>query len=112
MRWIKAVIRFMRLLVFFDLPVKTKAERRVATGFRNFLLKDGFYMVQFSVYCRICNGYEIVDTHENAVEVNIPKEGSVRTMVVTEKQYQNMKILVGVKKPNDKKYIEGQLSIF
>lgn len=43
----------MWLFVFFDLPVKTKPERRTATRFRNFLLKDGYMMIQFSVYARI-----------------------------------------------------------
>ena len=43
----------MRIIVFFDLPVKTKKERRNATQFRNFLIKDGFYMMQYSVYARV-----------------------------------------------------------
>lgn len=43
----------MRMLVFFDLPVKTREQRRAATRFRNFLLGDGYYMVQYSVYTRI-----------------------------------------------------------
>ena len=48
----------MRLIVMFDLPVMTKAERRAATQFRNFLLNDGYYMMQFSIYIRLCNGIE------------------------------------------------------
>ncbi|MDR2152365.1 MAG: CRISPR-associated endonuclease Cas2, partial [Helicobacteraceae bacterium] len=40
----------MRLLVLFDLPVKAKSDQRRATQFRNHLLKDGFSMLQFSVY--------------------------------------------------------------
>jgi len=32
--------RFMRLMVFFDLPVVTKAERRAYTVFRRFLIND------------------------------------------------------------------------
>ena len=39
-------MKFMRLIVMFDLPVKTKKQSKEATAFRNFLLKDGFYMVQ------------------------------------------------------------------
>jgi len=35
------MIRFMRMMVFFDLPVKTAAERRRAASFRKFLEKDG-----------------------------------------------------------------------
>ena len=45
--------KFMRLIVFFDLPVGTKEERREATRFRNDLIKNGYYMVQFSVYARL-----------------------------------------------------------
>ncbi|WP_374493370.1 CRISPR-associated endonuclease Cas2 [Brachymonas sp.] len=43
----------MRILVFFDLPVVTKAERRAYSVFRRFLLNDGYDMIQFSVYGRI-----------------------------------------------------------
>ena len=45
--------RFMRLMVFFDLPVVLKADRRAYTVFRRFLLNDGYDMLQFSVYGRI-----------------------------------------------------------
>jgi CRISPR-associated protein Cas2 len=31
--------KYMRIIVFFDLPVKTKKERKVATQFRNFLME-------------------------------------------------------------------------
>ena len=43
------VNRFMRVMVFFDLPVKTKKDRKAYTDFRKFLIKDGFIMVQYSV---------------------------------------------------------------
>lgn len=52
----------MRMIVFFDLPVQTKTERRYATTFRNFLLKDGYHMLQFSVYARVC-----IDHYSNVV---------------------------------------------
>lgn len=42
--------KFMRMIVFFDLPVGTARERKAATKFRNFLIKDGYHMVQYSVY--------------------------------------------------------------
>ena len=56
--------RLMRILVFFDLPVKTKAERSAAAKFRNFLLMDGYHMVQLSVYVRICCGMDSVAAHK------------------------------------------------
>lgn len=101
----------MWLFVFFDLPVKTKKERGTATRFRNFLLKDGYMMIQFSVYARICNGQERVDKHLQRVQSNIPNKGSVRVMQITDKQYERMKILVGTAKNNEKSKSE-QLVLF
>lgn len=87
--------KFMRLLVFFDLPVKTASERKAATQFRNFLLKDGYHMIQYSVYTRICNGNDDIAKHENRLNQHLPRTGNVRSLVITEKQYDSMKILLG-----------------
>ena len=94
--------RFMWLFVFFDLPVKTKLDRKVATQFRNFLLKDGYMMIQFSVYARICNGQERIDKHLSRLNHTLPNKGSVRVIQITDKQYERMKILVGTLKKNEK----------
>lgn len=102
----------MRLLVFFDLPVKSKLERRLATQFRNFLIKDGFYMLQFSLYGRICNTIESARLHEDRIRPYVPKNGSVRSMIVTEKQYASMNILSGTPQKKDKNIVSQQLSIF
>ena len=104
--------RFMRLLIFFDLPVKTKLERREATQFRNFLIKDGFYMIQFSLYGRVCNTIESAKLHEERISVQVPHRGSVRSMIVTEKQYASMNILTGEKKQKEKKINSQQISFF
>ena len=87
--------RFMWLMVFFDLPVGTKQERRTATRFRNFLKDDGYLMLQWSVYARICRAEEGVEKHHTRVMRNLPAKGSVRTLQVTDKQYARMKLLVG-----------------
>lgn len=101
----------MWLFVFFDLPVKTKPERHVATKFRNFLLKDGYMMIQFSVYARICNGQDRVQKHMTRLQAAIPDKGSVRVMQITDKQYERMKILVGTRQNNEKTKAE-QLVLF
>ena len=85
----------MRMMVFFDLPVTTSIQRRQATQFRNFLLKDGYFMVQFSVYARICSGYDDVQKHKIRLDSHIPPSGSVRLLTITQKQYESMDILVG-----------------
>ena len=86
----------MWLLVFFDLPVQTKEQRRRATRFRNFLKDDGFLMLQFSVYARICRGQDAVDKHVRRVRVSLPREGSVRALQVTDRQYGRMEVMLGL----------------
>jgi CRISPR-associated protein Cas2 len=85
----------MRMMVFFDLPVTTKANRKEATLFRNFLLKDGYHMIQYSVYARVCNGMDAVHKHKLRLKKNLPDNGAVRLLVITEKQYESVEILLG-----------------
>ena len=47
----------------FDLPVVSSKDRRIANSFRRYLLNDGYHMLQYSVYVRICAGWEAVETH-------------------------------------------------
>ena len=101
----------MWLMVFFDLPVTTKEARQTATRFRNFLLKDGYVMLQYSVYARVCNGAERVDKHLKRLQTVLPRKGSIRALQVTEQQYGRMKILLGNKAQNEKKGAE-QLLLF
>lgn len=82
-------------MVFFDLPVQTARERSAATRFRNFLLKDGYYMLQYSVYVRLCNGMDNVNLHRARLKQAVPDNGSVRLMFVTEKQYESIDLLLG-----------------
>jgi CRISPR-associated protein Cas2 len=91
----KEKIRFMRILVFFDLPTETAANRRDAAKFRKNLIKDGYYMIQYSVYCRLCRGMDISEKHIRRLMSYSPPVGSVRALEVTEKQYERMKIILG-----------------
>lgn len=95
-------VRIVWLFVFFDLPVGTKGERRVATRFRNFLKDDGYMMLQLSVYARVCRGEEASDKHLQRVTKNLPKKGSVRCLQVTDKQYGRMRLLVGEASKNER----------
>ena len=101
----------MRMLVFFDLPVKTKEQRRAATRFRNFLLGDWYYMVQFSVYARICCGMDSVESHRQRLHRAVPPHGSVRLLVITEKQYTHLEILLGTATIHDETQQEDTLLI-
>ena len=95
-------LRFMRILVFFDLPVVSKADRKIYTKFRKFLISDGYDMLQFSVYCRIINGEDAVDKHLERLKKELPKKGSVRFLQITDRQYGAMKLLTGTKTTKEK----------
>lgn len=77
----------MWLFVFFDLPTTTKKERKYAAGFRRDLEKDGFRMMQYSVYIRHCPSKENRDVHIKRVRSFVPPSGMVSIMSVTDKQY-------------------------
>ena len=88
---------FVRLLLFFDLPMKTDNEKKVYTQFRKYLIKNGYLMMQFSVYCKIFPNREAAVNHITILRKNLPNQGQVRIMVVTEKQYAKMEVVVGGK---------------
>ena len=92
---------FMRILVFFDLPVTETEDRRIAARFRKDLLNEGFIMLQFSIYSRVCRGMEIVDREIRRIKKVLPAKGNIRILTVTEKQYGNMIFLVGEPKKDE-----------
>lgn len=104
--------RLMRIIVFFDLPVKTKRQRSDASRFRNFLLMDGYHMVQLSVYARICNGLDSVAVHRSRLASALPPRGAVRMLVITEKQYSKMEIMLGSGAVYDEPQQMEQLMLF
>lgn len=82
--------RIMWLFVFFDLPTETKKQRRSASLFRKNLLKDGFSMMQYSVYIRHCASSESADVHEKRVKGFLPTLGKISILRITDKQYGNI----------------------
>lgn len=102
----------MWLFVFFDLPVKTREEKRKAAKFRKFLLGDGYTMIQWSVYARVCNGQDSVDKHHMRLEAALPPKGNVRAMQVTDQQYGRIALLVGKKSSKEAGATPKQLTFF
>lgn len=89
----------MRLMIMFDLPTETAQQRREYRQFRQKLLNEGFLMIQFSVYARVCVTRQTAILLENRVKKFLPHGGVVQSLMVTEKQYNDMHFLVG--KPVD-----------
>jgi CRISPR-associated protein Cas2 len=83
------------LVVAFDLPVLTKPQRKAASGFRNFLVDDGFQMIQFSVYARACVTFARQETHLDRIKKGVPPEGKVRAFFVTRAQWEKAFVIYG-----------------
>ena len=88
----------MRVLVFFDLPTLTAEDGKNYRDFRKNLLKNGFYMLQESVYCRMVLNQSAENNLRQALRKIKPKDGLVMVLSVTEKQFAKADILVGEKK--------------
>lgn len=100
----------MWVIVMFDLPVDTKKARYEYGQFRKRLLTDGFQRMQFSVYVRACPSRENADVHVNRIQCDLPPDGEVRLLVVTDKQYERMMIFWGPKRqPNQNAVAQLQL---
>lgn len=87
--------RFMRILVFFDLPTETAQDKRNYRSFRKTLLKNGFIMLQESVYTRMLITPTAGQSVLNIIRRNKPPEGNVITLTITEKQFSKAEYLVG-----------------
>lgn len=87
--------RSMWIILMFDLPTKTKKERHAYTVFRKDLIKDGFMQMQYSVYARHCASDENAQMHLNRAKAVIPDRGEVRMILLTDKQYERMRIYYG-----------------
>lgn len=85
----------MRMLLFFDLPTETASDRRNYRRFRTFLVRNGFLMLQESVYCKLLLNSTAQSTMAEAVRKNKPPKGVVQVLTVTEKQFAKMEYIVG-----------------
>lgn len=103
--------RVMWLFVFFDLPVQTKQQRKQATQFRKALEKDGFSMMQFSVYVRHCPSKENMEVHVKRVRLALPTVGQVSILSVTDKQYSEIRNYLGAVE-KAKPEVPQQLELF
>jgi CRISPR-associated protein Cas2 len=103
--------RILWVLVFFDLPVVTKKERKIAAKFRKEIMRDGFSMFQFSIYLRHCPSRENADVHIKRVKRILPEAGHVGILTITDKQFGAMEIFFGASLAETPK-VPQQLELF
>lgn len=85
----------MRLLVMFDLPMETQEDKRIYRQFRTMLIRNGFIMMQESVYTRMLPSPSVRESVCALLRKNKPPKGLVQVLVLTEKQFAQMECIVG-----------------
>jgi CRISPR-associated protein Cas2 len=103
--------RIMWVLVFFDLPTETAAERKTAARFRKEIIQDGFTMFQFSIYLRHCASMENAQVHIKRTKAKLPEKGHVGILSITDKQFGDIEIFYG-KKVTENPKVSQQLEMF
>lgn len=96
----------------FDLPMGSNIEKKEYRDFRRFLIENGFLMLQYSIYIRICTNQDMANSYMVKIERNIPADGSIRGLIITEKQYEKMKIFLGNKSKNEKLITDRRMIVF
>lgn len=86
----------------FDMPTITIEDRKNYSKFRDNLIDDGFIMIQYSIYVRICKNQDDITKHINRVKMFTPEKGNIRLLQITEKQYEQMIMLRGIKNDDEK----------
>lgn len=85
----------MRLILFFDLPVEKETQKRAYRQFIKLLKKNGFYMLQKSIYVKMGIDAQAIDLTINKIKKDVPKDGSIMVLSITEKQFSNIEIILG-----------------
>ena len=87
----------MRLLLFFDLPTETSKNRLDYTRFHKFLIKNGFIMMQKSVYSKLVINNVTSAAVKTKISKNLPPAGIIELLEVTENQFSRIEYLIGEK---------------
>lgn len=87
--------RFMRTILFFDLPAVTKKDHREYTRFVKQLGKHGFAMLQESVYTKLSINESTAESTIRDLKKSLPPDGMISCLTITEKQFAEIEVLLG-----------------
>ena len=90
--------KYMWLFAMFDLPVTEPELRKEYAQFRKHLLKNGFAMLQYSVYAHFVTDESSEEVYRRRVFEALPSHGQVRLLSVTDRQFGKMEVYVGKKR--------------
>ena len=106
--------RIMWLMLMFDLPTKTKKQRRKYIWFHKELEKEGYIMIQYSVYIKVFRSTESANLGKKRIKEFVKhnlKDGNIRLLMFTDKQFGAMEVIIG-KKPTEEDNEPKQLLLF
>ena len=89
-------------IIMYDLPMQTKNDLLRYKNFRKKLIEKGYYQLQKSVYIMKSKTKEKIELVEKQLTIIAPKNSSIRSIILTEEQFQKIKILVGDKTIGEK----------
>ena len=89
-------------IIMYDLPMQTKNDLLRYKNFRKKLIEKGYYQLQKSVYIMKSKTKEKIELVEKQLTIIAPKNFSIRSIILTEEQFQKIKILVGNKTMGEK----------
>lgn len=100
----------MRILVFFDLPTETAENKKDYRRFRKYLIKNGYIMLQESVYAKLALNKNVAESAVAGLRNNKPSAGDLQVLTITEKQFQRIEYILGERKTDiidtDERFIE------
>jgi CRISPR-associated protein Cas2 len=101
--------QIMWIFVHFDLPTETKTDKKNYSEFRKNLLRDGFVMLQYSIYIRHCSSRENAEVHKKRVKNWLPPKGDVIVLEITDAQFEKIEFFKSAaikKRPNTPQQLE------
>ncbi|MCL1906659.1 MAG: CRISPR-associated endonuclease Cas2 [Propionibacteriaceae bacterium] len=82
------------LLVSFDLPSRSKAQRQVAKVFVNWLMSEGFHRIHSTAFARFLPDRWSASREEARIRGHLPSDGRIVAFEVTEKAYSRSMLYV------------------
>ena len=82
-------------LIMYDLPMQTDDEILRYKNFGKKLIEKGYYQLQKSVYIIRSKTKEKIELAEKQLSILAPENSSIRSIILTDEQFQKMKIISG-----------------
>jgi len=88
----------MWILLMFDLPTKTKKDKKRYHWFHKELEKEGYKMLQYSVYAKMFSSTDSAKHGKKRIKEFVKKnikKGNIRLFMFTDKQFGAMEMIIG-----------------